>query len=158
MKSQTDFLQEIVRQYLDAGHPTPANPKDIARWAIEKRLWAQRPEAVVNQCAEQIARAMAQEYFTDSSGRRVRAKHAVVYPEGPHSYSLWDDIRTAGHEFVALSMQQGRRNILNQCKQLKNDVDYYNDERKPETPIQMVFNFELDLQEMELAKVGQQAA
>lgn len=152
MKSKTDFLQEIVRQYIDAGHPTPANPKDIARWAIDKGLWAQRPEAVVTQCADQIARAMAQEYFTDSGGRRIRAKHAVVYQEGPHSYSLWDDIRTAEHPFVQLSLQQGRRNVLNQCRQLKNDADYYNEERKPEQPINLVFNFELDLEEMDLAQ------
>jgi hypothetical protein len=158
MKSQTDFLQDIVRQYVQAGHSTPANPKDMARWAIGQRLWAQKPEAVINQCAEQLARAMAQEYFTDGSGRRIRAKHAVVYPEGPNSYSLWDDIRTADHQFVALSLQQGRRNVLNQCKQLKNDADYYNEERKPETPIQLVFNFELDLQEMELARGGKEAA
>jgi hypothetical protein len=157
MKSRDGFLQDIVRQYLKAGHTTPANPKDIARWAIQNGLWAQKPEAVVNQCADQLARAMAQEYFTDASGNRVRAKHAVVYPEGPHSYSLWDDIRTAEHEFVALSMQQGRRNILNQCKQLKNDVDYYNVERQPEKPIQLIFNFQVDLEEMDLAK-GKQAA
>ena len=158
MKSRNDFLQDIVKQYLDAGHPAPANPKDIARWAIERRLWAQRPEAVVNQCADQIARAMAQEYFTDASGRRVRAKHAVVYPEGPNSYSLWDDIRSADHPFVSLSLQQGRRNILNQCKQLKNDADYYNSERTPPTQIEIVFNFELDLEELELARAGKKAA
>ncbi|MFZ3322353.1 MAG: hypothetical protein WA190_08285 [Usitatibacter sp.] len=158
MKSRTDFLQDIVRQYLDAGHSTPANPKDIARWAIEKGLWAQRPEAVITQCADQIARAMAQEYFNDASGHRIRAKHAVVYPEGPYSYSLWDDIRTADYQFVSVSLQQGRRNILNQCKQLKNDADYYNEEREPPAKIQLVFNFELDLEEMELARGAKRAA
>lgn len=152
MKSRADFLQDIVRQYLAAGHSVPANPKDIARWAIQKRLWEQRPEAVVNQCADQIARAMATEYFTDAQGNRVRAKHAVVYPEGPNSYSLWDDIRTAEHPFVTVALQQKRHNILNECKQLKNDADYYNGNRNPPAQIGIVFNFELDLEEMELAK------
>jgi hypothetical protein len=64
---------------------------------------------------------MAQEYFTDSSGNRVRAKHAVVYPEGA------------------------------------NDVDFYNLERSPEKPIQMIFNFQVDLEELELVK-GKRAA
>ena len=158
MKSSASFLQDIVRQYVKAGHATPANPKDIARWAIQNGFWAQRPEAVVNQCADQLARAMAQEYFTDTSGNRVRAKHAVVHPEGPHSYSLWDDIRTADHQFVSMSLQQGRRNILNQCKQLKNDADYYNAERTPPAPVQIVFNFEVDLEEMALANGAKKAA
>ena len=152
MKSRADILQDIVRQYQSAGHSMPANPKDIARWAIENRLWQQRPEAVVTQCADQIARAMSTEYFEDASGNRVRAKHAVVHPEGPHSYSLWDDIRTADHPFVSVSLQQNRRNILSTCKQLKNDTDYYNENRNPPAPINMVFNFELDLEELELAK------
>jgi hypothetical protein len=158
MKSRADFLQDIVRQYQNEGHSLPANPKDIARWAIEKGLWRQRPEAVVTQCADQIARAMATEYFEDSDGNRIRAKHAVVHAEGPHSYSLWDDIRTADHPFVAVSLQQNRRNILNTCKQLKNDTDYYNKNRNPPAKINMVFNFELDLEELELSKKSRKAA
>ena len=75
MKSRADFLQEIVRQFQDAGNTLPANPKDIARWAINNGLWQQRPDAVVTQCADQIARAMATEYFEDAYGNRIRAKH-----------------------------------------------------------------------------------
>lgn len=152
MKSNSDFLQDIVRKYQESGHDLPASPKDIARWAIENRLWAQRPETVVSLCADQIARAMAVEYFEDSQGNRIRAKHAVVYAEGPKQYSMWDDIRTADHPFVSLALQQRRRHIVNECKQLKNDADYYNGHRNPPKQIEIVFNFELDLQELELVK------
>ena len=152
MKSKTDFLHEIVAKYQQSGHALPASPKEIARWAIEKRHWAPQPEAIVNQCADQIARAMAAEYFTDAQGRRVRAKHAVVYPEGSHQHVLWDDIRTAEPKNIEIALKQRRIHILHECKQLKNDVDYFNENRSPEKPIQMVFNFELDLQEMELAR------
>ena len=152
MSSRTELLQEIVRKYQQAGHGLPASPKEIARWAIENRHWAAQPEAIVNQCADQIARAMSLEYFTDGQGRRVRAKHAVVFPEGPHQHVLWDDIRTAEHRHIEVALQQRRRHILSECKQLKNDVDYYNENRKPESPFQMVFDFTLDLQEMDLAR------
>jgi hypothetical protein len=152
MRSKIVFLQDIVRKYQKAGHALPASPKDIARWAIQNKYWAPQPEAVVTQCAEQIARAMAAEYFTDAQGRRVRTKHAVVYPEGPKQYVLWDDIRTAEHRHIEVALQQRRHHILGECKQLKNDVDYYNENRNPPKRVQMVFNFELDLQEMELAR------
>lgn len=41
---------------------------------------------------------------------------------------------------------------MNECKQLKNDADYYNGHRNPPKQIEIVFNFELDLQELELVK------
>ncbi len=156
-KSRNDFLLEIVREYQKAGNTLPANPKDIARFAIGHRLWEQKPEAVVSLCADQIARAMSMEYFEDASGNRIRAKHAVVYAEGPKQYSMWDDIRTADHPFVSVALQQRRKHIVNECKQLKNDADYYNNSRNPPAPVQIVFNFELDLEEMELAKAAKAA-
>lgn len=152
MRSRTDFLQEIVRKYQQAGRTLPASPKDIARWAIDNKHWLPQPEAIVNQCADQIARAMSVEYFTDDRGRRVRAKHAVVFPEGPQQHVLWDDIRTADHKHIEVALKQRRNHIVSECKQLKNDVDYYNETRNPPQPIQMVFNFTLDLEEMELAR------
>jgi hypothetical protein len=152
MKSRTDLLQEIVRKYQDAGHSLPVSPKDIARWAIDNRLWAQEPQAIVNLCADQLARAMAAEYFTDEQGRRVRAKHAVVSTEGPNQSVLWDDIRTAEPKHIEVALQQRRSHILGECKQLKNDVDFYNEYRDPPRRVQMVFDFTLDLEEMELAR------
>jgi hypothetical protein len=157
MRSRNDFLQEIVRKYQEAGNAWPTSPKDIARWAIENRHWAPRPEAIVNQCAEQLARAMATEYFTDEQGRRVRAKHAVVFPEGSVQHVLWDDIRTAEPKHIEVALQQKRHHIVYECKQLKNDVDYYNENRNPPRRIQMIFNFTLDLEEMELARKRQTA-
>jgi hypothetical protein len=35
-----------------------------------------------------------------------------------------------------------------QCWQLKNDIDSYNDRRCPNEPIQMDFNFNVDLEEL----------
>lgn len=157
MKSRTDFLQEIVESYRKAGNVWPTSPRDIARWAIDNKHWAPRPEAVVSQCAEQLSRAMATEYFTDEQGRRIRAKHAVVFPEGKNQLVLWDDIRTAEPKHIEIALQQRRRLILHECKQLKNDVDYYNDSRNPPRLIQMVFDFTLDLEEMDLAR-GKRAA
>lgn len=152
MKSRAEILQDVVRKYQEAGNSLPASPKEIARWAIENRFWAPRPEAIVNQCAEQISQAMSMEYFTDADGNRVRAKHAVVYPEGSHQHVIWDDMRTGDVRNLEVSLKQRRIHILHGCKQLKNDVDYFNSHRVPDKPIQMIFNFELDLEEMELAR------
>jgi hypothetical protein len=152
MKSRSEFLQEIVRKYRAAGHSWPASPRDIARWAIENKQWAPKPEAIVSQCAEQISQAMSVEYFTDDQGRRVRANHAVVFPEGAKQHVIWDDIRTGDHNNIAISLQQRRKHVVDQCKQLKNDTDYYNEYRNPPRPIQMIFDFTLDMEEWELSR------
>ena len=64
---------------------------------------------------------------------------------------LWDDIRTASRRHMRISFQQRRRQIVDDCKQLKMDVDSYNDRNPDETPIQMVFDFTMDLAELAAA-------
>ena len=54
---------------------------------------------------------------------------------------------------MEVAFQQRRQQIVMDCLQLKTDVDSYNENRKPESPIQMVFDFTDDLTELELASV-----
>jgi hypothetical protein len=150
--SYTEQLQAIVSKYQRAGEKWPASAREIAQWAINKRLWAPQPSAIVNQCADELAKAMHDEYFTDPQGRRVRVKHAARYNEGAHQYVLWDDIRSAKPSHMKLAFQQRRQQILGDCKQLKNDVDSYNENGKPFEQIHMVYDFTLDLLESELAR------
>ena len=124
MKSRNDFMLEMVDEWRKAGNPWPTALKNVARWAIENRKWAPKPEAIVSQCAEQMARALASEYFNDANGNRIRANHAVIHPEGPLQHVLWDDIRTAPHKHIEMALQQRRRHVLDECKQIKNDTDY----------------------------------
>lgn len=152
MRTQSELLQDIVRQYQAANQPWPATTRDMAQWAIENRLWAPKPSAIVDQCADQLARAMREEYITDAQGRRVRAKHAASQPgTGGEQMVLWADIRTAPHQHMAMAFQQRRHQIVGNCRQLKMDVDSYNQNRTPEQPIQMVFDFTYDLEELALA-------
>ena len=43
--------------------------------------------------------------------------------------------------------------MMGDCRQLKIDVDSYNDAHLEEQPIQMVFDFRHDLEELELQSV-----
>ena len=43
---------------------------------------------------------------------------------------------------------QRRQQIVGDCHRLKIDVDSYNENRSPEQPIQMVFDFSDDLAEL----------
>ena len=150
--------QRIVWQYRESGRPWPASSTDIARWAIENMLWQIHPGAVVRQCADQIAHAMREDFFTDPQGRRVRLMHAAPYPKNDRQYLLWDDMRTASHKHMQMAFQQRRQQIVMDCHQLKMDADSYNQNYSKEKPIQMVFDFRLDLEEMEIISEYRPAA
>jgi hypothetical protein len=50
---------------------------------------------------------------------------------------------------MEVSTANRRNQILGECHQLKNDVESYNERRCPEEPIQVEFNFTVDLEELE---------
>jgi hypothetical protein len=148
----SEQLQRIVRKYEAAGAPWPASAHEIALWAIERKLWEPQRSDFVDQCAEQLARAMREEYITDAQGRTVRAKHAARVGRKGEQLTLWADIRSASHAHMEVAFQQRRQQIVGDCRQLKADVDSYNENRNPSKPIQMVLDFTRDLLELEAAK------
>jgi len=142
----------IIDDYRDSGNPWPVTAVDIARWAIGQKLWDIGPSKLVRQCADQLAQAMRQEFITDPQGRRVRAKHVAPYNEQGHLFYKWDDMRTATHTHMEISFAHRRQEIVGDCRQLKVDIDSYNENYCPRDsrPIQGVFDFTDDLTELEL--------
>jgi|SRR5208282_1307030 len=150
MATYTKQMQKIVEDYRLTNESWPASAKTIAAWAIRTGRWVFPASAAVNRCADDLAAAMREEYFIDKKGRRVR----LLYPVQKRGVSgeqltLWDDGRTAPREHMLLSFQQTRRGIFWDCRQLKINVDSYNDSHPEEEPIQTVFDFTMDLAEDE---------
>ncbi len=54
----------------------------MADWAIRTGKWQLPDSAAVKQCAEDLSRAMREEFVTDRKGRRVRVKHPVSIRKG----------------------------------------------------------------------------
>lgn len=105
--------------------------------------------AVLNRCSQDIAEAMGELYFTDKKGRRVRALHpATVQRQGVLS-TEWDDLRTASRSHMVLSFQQHRRRIVGECRELNTARMSWNDLHLNGEPIQISFNFTMDLAELE---------
>ena len=106
---------------------------------------------LIGRYAEELSRAMREEYTTDPQGRTVRAKHAAR-KKGADGEQLvfWDDIRTASREHMQMAFQQRRQQIVGDCHQLKLDSDSYNENANTGVPIQLIFDFTDDLAELEL--------
>jgi hypothetical protein len=90
---------------------------------------------------------MREEYIVDPQGRTIRAKHAARVEQAV----LWGDIRTAPRAHMEIAFKQRRQQIVGDCRQLKADVDSFNDNRSPTQPIQMSFDFTRDVLELEAA-------
>ena len=142
-------LIRLVNRYEREGGDSTFQLRDVARWAIKSNLWAQHPSDVVDQCAKQLARAMREELMTDPQGRSVRAKHAARTRQGDVQAVFWADIRTAPRGHMEIALKQRRNQVVGDCRQLKTDVDSFNENRSPMDPIQMSFDFTADLAELE---------
>lgn len=151
--SYNEQLISIANDYF-AEHKGSATSREIAAWAMKTGKWAPQPGSMIERCAEELSRAMREEHILDPQGRSVRAKHAARIRENGKQFTLWADIRTATKEHMARAFQQRRRQILGDCRQLKSDVDSYNENRRPDEPIQVIFDFTLDLAELEAANAA----
>ncbi|HEX5478395.1 MAG TPA: hypothetical protein VFY79_01615, partial [Dehalococcoidia bacterium] len=117
--------------------------------------WQQRPGEAIKLLAEQIARALHDEYYTDPQGRRVRTKHAARRRSiDGTQLDLWDDIRTGSREHFEIAFQQRRHQMVGDAHQLKTDVDSFNDNRCPDVPIQLNLDLTNDVVELELTNCG----
>lgn len=151
-KPFTTACSEIVEAYRDDKQPWPAEARAIAIWAINSGYWKPSRGRVISQCARDLARAMREEYYTDPQGRHVRVKHAARYSDKQDDGSktqttLWDDIRTSTHEHMTRAFGLRRGQIVGECKQLKTDIDSYNDNNKEGKKIQTSLDFRDDVAE-----------
>jgi hypothetical protein len=140
-------LQKVVEEYRESGQPWPTSARTMAAWAIARGLLQIGESDVIDRFANELARAMRDEYYIDPQGRSVRAKHCAKLRVNGESMTLWDDHRTADREFIAIALQGRRQQIVGDCKQLKIDADSYNDNMRPAEPINMVLDFTRDVEE-----------
>lgn len=142
------YIERFRREVRDDGL---LNPHELAEWAYEKGLHRPPARRIIDTIAADIAQHFREEYRTDSSGRRYRAKHAATAKDGNKTLSLWGDIDdpTAPHEHFVRSFGQRRQQIVGDCFQLKTDADHYNEARQPRIPIQIVLDFALDVEELQ---------
>jgi hypothetical protein len=152
-KTKTEWLQDIVNDYIAADQPWPADRRTIAAWAVRHNRWSPPRRSLIDQCAKELAEAMRLETEQDPQGRTVRAKYCAKIAEMDENgklvqRTLWFD-RTAPPDLMHRSLQQRRTGVLGDCKQLKTDQDSYNDNNKFGATIYLSFNFEQDLADLD---------
>ena len=155
-KTKTEELQELVEWYRDRHNVSSVNLKEVAAWAIREKVYEPEPRSTMKLLAKELSAALREVYFTDPQGRRVRKKHAQRIwddtTDGRHEQKvLWHDITEATRPQMQAAFQQRRHGIVMDCRQLRHDVESYNENFNKSVPIQMVFDFTEDLKDLEHA-------
>jgi hypothetical protein len=147
MANLNEQLIKIAEDYRAAGQPWPATRDQIAEWAVAHERYELTRGMAVRQCAERLGRALGLQHVKDKKGRSVRKYYAAPIRENGQLVMKWDDWN-APRPFMEVAAASRRNQILGQCWQLKNDVDSYSDRKCPDEPIQIDFDFNVDLEEL----------
>lgn len=153
MSAYNRTLQGYVRDFLAQREDGKSFTKDdLARWALEHNL-VKHDRGYVNRLVEQkvandFAIAMREAHTTDAKGRSVREMYAARIG----GKMRWNSRSRANRGFAEASFVLRRNGIVQDCHRLKDDADSFSDDRCPDNPIQMTFDFTADLAELEAAK------
>ena len=158
METYKKKLQQFTRQFERATGKTTYSAKEAARWVIDRGLWKPPDTIALQKCAEDLSSAWREDYVTDPQGRRVRRRHAFLLSENGEQLHLWGDWERLNTNQMALAFQGRRKQIVGECRQLKNDVDSYNENYNKRADIPISFNFNLDLEETEVRRVREFSA
>jgi len=151
MATFSEQMRAIFDRYRDEVDPSPVSLDDVAAWALMNNLYHPAPRDVAKLCRDDLADSLRQEKRVDEKGRKYRAKHSVRTTADGLQLSLWADIDSAPRGFMEKSFAQRRKSIVDDCFQVKQDVDHFNDHNKAEEPIQIILDFSDDVAEMEAA-------
>src|SRR5260370_37695243 len=92
MPSYNEQMQRIFNRYRKEVYDAPTMLDQVYSWAVQNELWEASEESKRKQFKEDMAQALREEYRTDKTGRRYRAKHAVRHMFKGQQQSFWGDI------------------------------------------------------------------
>jgi len=130
----------------------PISLDEVADWALSRGLYHATPRDIRKIFKQDLADSLRQDKRFDGK-RWYRAKHSVRTSIGGVQLSLWADIdKNASQTFMQKSVAQRRRGVANDCFQLKQDVDHYNEANTDQPQLTLPLDFTDDVAEMEAAE------
>jgi hypothetical protein len=148
-RKNADAMFDIVEKYLGEGGTEPIDLDALAKFAINRGLWAKTTGKMLQLCKQEFSQAFREQYHVDPQGRHVRTYHAAMSRDGGRQHVFWADMRSAPGEHTEAAFQQRRSQIVGDCRQLKCDVDSYNENNTHGGHYQLSLDFRDDVAERE---------
>jgi hypothetical protein len=145
--TKNERLQRAWRAYEERHGRMAATAREVVEWGVHERLLDLPAVDPYDALADDMARALREEYATDRNGRRYRVNHAVRVTKGGVQYTFWAMLGYAERAHMQRAFIQRREQIVGDCLQLATDVMVYNDMNRGEPPIQMILDFRDDVAE-----------
>lgn len=151
MTTRNEQLQKAWHLFEKAHGNVPASAREAIIWAVREGLVPLPEVDPYDVLAEDMARALREEYATDRQGRRYRVNHAVRVTKHGVQHTMWAMLETAPREHMQRAFVQRREQVVGDLVQLATDVDAYNAMHRNEEPIQLVLDFAADVAERRAA-------
>jgi len=145
--TRNEQLQHIWHEYEKEHGYLPARPRDAVVWGAQRRMIDVPVPDPYDSLAEDMSRALREEYATDSMGRRYRKNHAVRVTKGGVQHTFWAILGHAPRDHMQKAFIQRRKQIVGDCVQLATDVEVYNEQNADQPPIPMLLDFRDDVEE-----------
>jgi hypothetical protein len=151
MTTKNEMLQRAWHLFERANGDLPASARAASIWAVNNGLISLPEVDPYDVLADEMARALREEYAKDNEGRRYRVNHAVRVTRRGVQYTMWAMLQSAPRAHMQRAFIQRREQVVGDLVQLATDVDAYNAMHKDEEPIQLVLDFKADVEERRAA-------
>lgn len=145
-------IHKIVEPYQKAHGGEASTSIEMAAWALDNKLWAPTRKSQIALLRAEISEAM-QAARREYKGLKVRQYHCIQRQlEDGAVQTVWSHIDVATDEFMEQSFARRRRAEANRLYQLHSDIIYWNEEKNPGRPVEMLFDFRDDIADREHAR------
>jgi hypothetical protein len=150
MTSMTERFLKAWHKYDSRQNHKPSTLRQACEWAVADGLLELPEVDPYDIMAERMGNFVRAETRTDSQGRRYRVNHAVRVTKGGIQYTFWGMMGFAPHEHMVKSFAWRRNLVIDDCFQLKTDINVYNDTLEDKHKrFQLVLDFTDDIAERE---------
>jgi len=148
----------VIHLYREKTGETAVEMKRVADFALSELHWRMPPPLTPrDRLAKDLARAAREETRYDPVLKhRYRVNHQYPGERNGEPTRFWDDIDKAPRENMFLSLQLRRRQMLGDGFQLSLDLEHWNRINSDKEPIQVVFDFREDIEELKNGPFGEQ--
>ena len=147
MTTKNVAMQRAWHEYEKQNGQVPASAREASIWAVGNGLITLPEIDPYDVLADEMARALREEYATDKKGRRYRVNHAVRVTKRGVQYTMWAILGSAPREHMQKAFIQRREQVVGDLVQLATDVEVYNDMHTDIAPIQLPLDFTYDVEE-----------
>ncbi|CDN47039.1 hypothetical protein [Neorhizobium galegae] len=140
-------LQKLIALYRIKTGETEMDPAKIADFAILNGIKLPTPADPKKLLVQQISQAAREEMRVDrDTGRPYRAYHSLPVQQGGETLFFWIDIEDATRPQMVRSTNRRREHVVGELVQLSFDLDHWAAANPTDKPIEVEYDFALDIE------------